>query len=280
MEGGENEFVDGYRLLDIIRRNHPEIWKVMTTMPIEWLDTGCIGRDKVNRQLFFPQTKHQNRKNGNVWKHLQRIYTSLGPKDRGWLWFRFLTGLGLWWEIRCRFLQGPFSAHGRAQLGWRGHRDKVQQSGKYISRWIPRMWYKPNISLSPIYVLCKDKSFESQLKTARNPYFRCATPSSKRRIWKKWRKPTRLWCYLTDSPTTRITRSYTRWKMGSALFSTTEGFFTDVSATRPPGDQGIFRVCTQCGMKWGAEETAFSRKWWKTNAENGVNAWNPRVPSQ
>ena len=66
MEGGENEFVDGYRLLDIIRRNHPEIWKVMTTMPIEWLDTGCIGRDKVNRQLFFPQIKHQNRKNGNV----------------------------------------------------------------------------------------------------------------------------------------------------------------------------------------------------------------------
>lgn len=39
MEGGENEFVDGYRLLDIIRRQHPEMWKVMTTVPIEWLDT-------------------------------------------------------------------------------------------------------------------------------------------------------------------------------------------------------------------------------------------------
>ena len=96
--------------------------------------------------IFSPNQTSEQKKWQCLKAFTTNIYMSLGPKDRGWLWFGFLTGLGLWWEIRCRFLQGPFSAHGRAQLGWRGHRDKVQQSGKYISRWIPRLWYKPNIS--------------------------------------------------------------------------------------------------------------------------------------
>ena len=51
MEGGENEFVDGYRLLDIIRRQHPDIWKIMTTVPIEWLDTGGKWRYPVHFSL-------------------------------------------------------------------------------------------------------------------------------------------------------------------------------------------------------------------------------------
>ena len=43
MEGGENEFVDGYHLLDIIRHKHPEVWSTMIKVPIEWLDTGRMG---------------------------------------------------------------------------------------------------------------------------------------------------------------------------------------------------------------------------------------------
>ncbi len=40
MSGGENEFVDGFRLAELIQRDQPEIWEAMTTVPIEFLDTG------------------------------------------------------------------------------------------------------------------------------------------------------------------------------------------------------------------------------------------------
>lgn len=40
MKGGENEFVDGFQLAQIVKENHPEEWKTLTQVPINFWDIG------------------------------------------------------------------------------------------------------------------------------------------------------------------------------------------------------------------------------------------------
>ena len=40
MTGGDNEFVDGLHIAKIIRENHPEAWKVLTEVNIDFWDVG------------------------------------------------------------------------------------------------------------------------------------------------------------------------------------------------------------------------------------------------
>ena len=60
MKGGENEFVDGYHLLDIIRHEHPEVWSTMIKVPIEWLDTGITNGTSLPTQNFNLVQKELN----------------------------------------------------------------------------------------------------------------------------------------------------------------------------------------------------------------------------
>ena len=40
IEGGENKFTDGFRLAEIIRRDHPEEWKTLTQKCLDFQDIG------------------------------------------------------------------------------------------------------------------------------------------------------------------------------------------------------------------------------------------------
>jgi hypothetical protein len=39
-DGGDNEFADGYYVANLIREHHPEEWKVLTEVPIDFQDIG------------------------------------------------------------------------------------------------------------------------------------------------------------------------------------------------------------------------------------------------
>ncbi len=39
-EGGDSEYADAFRVADIIRRNHPAEWDLLTQVPVHFQDVG------------------------------------------------------------------------------------------------------------------------------------------------------------------------------------------------------------------------------------------------
>ena len=44
-QGGESQFADGFAVAERMRRDHPEEWDVLTTVPVEFWDKGVAGGD-------------------------------------------------------------------------------------------------------------------------------------------------------------------------------------------------------------------------------------------
>lgn len=65
IEGGENLFVDGFNVANIIRNKYPSEYRLLTTVPVEYIEEGydhisydCMARHPIIRLATSSATKH------------------------------------------------------------------------------------------------------------------------------------------------------------------------------------------------------------------------------